>query len=75
MEHSNHSLQAMFVYSNPGSHPFISEGEKTYLKREIGQLERDKSMKNVPTPWAIIFTSAPVLSMLLAQVGFGHEHK
>lgn len=52
--------------SNPMNHPFITEKEKEYLKKEIGQLERSK--KQAPTPWKAILTSGPVIALVLIEV-------
>lgn len=58
----------MFLCSNnPENHPFISEREKNYLKRELGQLKRDKNLP--PTPWREMLTSAPMIALIFAQVG------
>lgn len=62
----NEYFQAVFAYNSPNVHPFISDDEKAYLKREIGSLERNKNIKNVP--WASILTSVPVFALLLAHV-------
>lgn len=48
------------------NHPFITEKEKEYLKKEIGQLERSK--KQAPTPWKAILTSGPVIALVLVEV-------
>ncbi|GAB0095292.1 putative inorganic phosphate cotransporter [Sergentomyia squamirostris] len=60
-------LFVVLCYSNPESHPFISDEEKAYLKEELGTLERDKNLP--PTPWRAIFTSGPMLALICAQVG------
>lgn len=54
-------------YSDPESHPFIKEDEKEYLRKELGKLERDRSLP--PVPWKWIFTSAPMLALICAQIG------
>lgn len=59
--------QVVLCYSNPESHPFISDEEKAFLKEELGSLERDKSLP--PTPWRAIFTSGPMLALICAQIG------
>uniref|UniRef100_A0A6B2ED52 Putative permease of the major facilitator superfamily protein n=1 Tax=Phlebotomus kandelakii TaxID=1109342 RepID=A0A6B2ED52_9DIPT len=60
-------LFVVLCYSNPESHPYITDEEKAYLKEELGTLERDKSLP--PTPWRAIFTSGPMLALICAQVG------
>jgi len=54
-------------YSDPESHPYISEKEKDYLRKELGRLERDKNLP--PTPWLAIMTNAPMLALICAQIG------
>uniref|UniRef100_A0A336K4P4 CSON011178 protein n=1 Tax=Culicoides sonorensis TaxID=179676 RepID=A0A336K4P4_CULSO len=60
-------LFTLLCYSDPESHPFIKDSEKDYLKRELGQLSRDKTLP--PTPWLLIITSAPMLALICAQIG------
>ncbi|XP_035775354.1 putative inorganic phosphate cotransporter isoform X1 [Anopheles albimanus] len=57
----------LLCYSDPESHPFISEKEKDYLKRELGTLERDRTLP--PTPWRYILTSVPMMALVCAQIG------
>ncbi|KAG4078473.1 hypothetical protein HA402_009185 [Bradysia odoriphaga] len=58
----------MFIcYSDPESHPFITDKEKDFLKKELGQLERDKTLP--PTPWKAILTSVPMMALVCAQIG------
>lgn len=52
---------------DPESHPYISEKEKTYLKNELGQLQRDPTLP--PTPWWAIVSSAPMIALVIAQIG------
>lgn len=65
-------LFEILCYKDPESHPFISDKEKAYLKRELNQLSRDKSIKK--TPWLRIITSVPMLALITAQIGhaFGY---
>lgn len=58
----------LICYSDPESHPFISDKEKDYLKKELGQLERDKTLP--PTPWRAILTSVPMMALVCAQVNY-----
>uniref|UniRef100_A0A182TKA0 Major facilitator superfamily (MFS) profile domain-containing protein n=1 Tax=Anopheles melas TaxID=34690 RepID=A0A182TKA0_9DIPT len=57
----------LLCYSDPESHPFISEKEKAYLKQELGTLERDRTLP--PTPWRYILTSVPMMALVCAQIG------
>jgi MFS transporter, ACS family, solute carrier family 17 (sodium-dependent inorganic phosphate cotransporter), other len=56
-----YGLQQFLCYSDPESHPYISDNEKNYLKRELKQLSRDKNLP--PTPWKSILTSVPMMAM------------
>jgi MFS transporter, ACS family, solute carrier family 17 (sodium-dependent inorganic phosphate cotransporter), other len=51
----------LICYKDPESHPFIKESEKDYLRREMGSLERDRSLP--PTPWRAVFTSVPMMAL------------
>lgn len=46
---------------------FISNEERTYLKKELGVLERDKDLP--PTPFKEILTSIPVWAIIISQSG------
>lgn len=56
----------LLCYSDPESHPFISDKEKEFLQKELGQLKRDKNTP--PTPWLAILTSVPMMALVCAQV-------
>jgi len=60
-------LFCLICYNNPESHPFITDREKNYLQRELGQLKRRSDLPS--TPWLAMFTSGPVLALLAAQIG------
>ncbi|XP_055326573.1 sialin-like [Sitodiplosis mosellana] len=53
--------------NDPGSHPFITEKELAYLKKEMGQTKRDDDTP--PTPWISILTSVPVWAMAIGLIG------
>ncbi|XP_055294900.1 sialin-like [Sitodiplosis mosellana] len=59
-------LFALICYNDPESHPFISKKELAYLELEIGQLKRHNNLPS--TPWKEIFTSVPILVLIIAQV-------
>lgn len=65
-------LQTVTCYSDPDSHPFISEKELNYLKTELGQTKRNNSLP--PTPWSMILTNVPVLALVVAQVDLKNEY-
>lgn len=47
------------------SHPFISDKERDFLKRELGEIER---ISLPPTPFKAILTSRVFIALLFAQV-------
>lgn len=58
----------MFICSkDPESNRFISSREKSYLRKEIGMLERDTSLPS--TPFKAILTSVPVWAIIISQTG------
>lgn len=61
------SLQILLCTSNPIDHPFITEREKIFLQKELGQLERSKTQASAP--WRSILTSWPVMALVVAGVG------
>ena len=56
-------------FKDPASHPYITEKEKAYLMKEIGELHRDDSLP--PIPWKLMFKSVPVIALVLSQIGHG----
>lgn len=64
--------QTLLCYSQPASHPYITDKEKDFLRKEMGQLGRDKSLP--PTPWIKIMTNMPMIALIFAQIGhsFGY---
>lgn len=54
-------------YSDPATHPCISEKELAYLQAELGQLKRDENLPG--TPWGAIVRSAPMYVLIAAQIG------
>ena len=59
-------MQFLLCYSDPKSHPFISDKEKDYLQREMGQMQMTKHKTTLP--WKSFLTSVPVWSLVMAQV-------
>lgn len=57
----------VLCYSDPQSHPFISDEEKLYLEKEMGRIERNKNLK--PTPWKQILTSKAIWALIIASIG------
>lgn len=57
----------MLCYNNPDSHPFLSDEERDYLRRELGQLKRRDDLPN--TPWRMMLTNPAMLALIAAQVG------
>lgn len=58
--------QTVTCYNDPESHPFITDKELAYLKKEMGQTKRNDNLP--PTPWRSILTSVPVWALVIAQV-------
>ncbi|XP_012262476.2 putative inorganic phosphate cotransporter [Athalia rosae] len=57
---------AIVCYSDPDSHPFISEKERKYLKESTYEHAHKKLP---PAPWKPILKSAPVWALVVAQIG------
>ncbi|CAH2014332.1 unnamed protein product [Acanthoscelides obtectus] len=55
----------LLCYSDPDSHPFISDKEKMYLKKELENVHRESPA----TPWRSIWTSTPLWALVAAQIG------
>ncbi|XP_044758925.1 putative inorganic phosphate cotransporter isoform X2 [Coccinella septempunctata] len=58
-------LFTLICYSTPEDHPFISDEEKSYLKKELDNVSKEK----LPIPWVAILTSIPLWALVCAQVG------
>lgn len=65
MSNVRNVLQSVLCYNDPQSHPFISEKEKNYLKRELGVVERNNLP---PVPFKAILSSPAFLALMFAQV-------
>ncbi|PVD36708.1 hypothetical protein C0Q70_03694 [Pomacea canaliculata] len=52
----------------PDKHKRISEAERNYIQRSIGDTPEDKEIS--PTPWRAIFTSAAVWACTVAMMSF-----
>ncbi|XP_022184753.1 putative inorganic phosphate cotransporter isoform X3 [Nilaparvata lugens] len=61
-------LWQFLCYSDPSSHPFISQSEKEFLlSKSVGQLKKRAELP--PTPWRSIMTSVPLWGLIIAQIG------
>lgn len=58
-------LWTMLCYSDPDSHPFITDKEKAYLKEQITNVRKDKKK----IPWRKILTNGPLWALVVAQIG------
>ncbi|XP_077285026.1 putative inorganic phosphate cotransporter isoform X2 [Arctopsyche grandis] len=58
-------LWVLLCYSDPMSHPFISDEEKKYLEEALG----GQRSKDVDIPWIAILTCVPLWALVCAQVG------
>lgn len=59
--------QCFICYNDPMTHPFITEKERDYLRRELGELKRRDDLP--PTPWKHILTCPAVIALIFAQIG------
>lgn len=63
-----HRIGQCFVcYNDPETHPFITEKERDYLRRELGELKRRDDLPS--TPWRQILTCPAVIALIFAQIG------
>lgn len=60
-------MQYFICYNNPDEHPFITDKEKEYLSRELGELKRRDDLPS--TPWRKILTCPAVIALIFAQIG------
>jgi len=58
-------LWVLLCYSDPSSHPYISDKEKDYLDRELANV----SSLKLPIPWQAILTSVPMWALVITQIG------
>ncbi|RZF46751.1 hypothetical protein LSTR_LSTR002614 [Laodelphax striatellus] len=54
-------------YSDPASHPYISQEEREFLTEKIGALKRKENLP--PVPWLKMATSVPLWALIIAQIG------
>nr|CAH7726652.1 unnamed protein product [Callosobruchus chinensis] len=60
-------IWVLLCYSDPDSHPFISDKEKMFLKKELENVHKESPA----IPWRQIWTSTPLWALVAAQ--FGHD--
>ncbi|KAK5640839.1 hypothetical protein RI129_009386 [Pyrocoelia pectoralis] len=58
-------IWTLLCYSDPESHPFISDNEKNFLRKELESVSSD----NKQIPWREILTSVPLWALVAAQIG------
>ncbi|XP_060522415.1 putative inorganic phosphate cotransporter [Cylas formicarius] len=58
-------IWVLLCYSEPDTHPFISDKEREYLAVELSGL----SDRKLDVPWKKIFTSVPVWALIITQIG------
>ncbi|KAK4874858.1 hypothetical protein RN001_014218 [Aquatica leii] len=58
-------IWTLLCYSDPDSHPFISDKEKEFLDKELASV----SNENKDIPWKAIWTSVPLWALVAAQIG------
>ncbi|XP_073974183.1 sialin-like isoform X2 [Rhodnius prolixus] len=54
-------------YSDPASHPYVSQKEKDYLQETLGCLKRKENLP--PIPWKAMVVSMPLWALIIGQVG------
>ncbi|XP_054286347.1 putative inorganic phosphate cotransporter isoform X2 [Macrosteles quadrilineatus] len=58
----------ILCYSDPESHPFISDAERDFLMgQSVGQTKKRQDLP--PTPWRHILSSVPLWGLIIAQIG------
>ncbi|KAF5285906.1 hypothetical protein FQA39_LY04367 [Lamprigera yunnana] len=55
----------LLCYSDPDTHPYISDDEKNFLRKELTGITKDRKA----TPWRAILTSIPLWALVVAQLG------
>lgn len=58
-------IWVLICYSDPESHPFISDKEKNFLRKELENVSSEKKA----IPWRGILTSVPLWALVAAQIG------
>lgn len=56
---------ALLCYSDPEVHPYISDEERDFLRKELGE----KRKEPLAVPWKAMFTSFPLWALVAAQIG------
>ncbi|GJQ72217.1 hypothetical protein Trydic_g3308 [Trypoxylus dichotomus] len=59
-------LWTLLCYSDPESHPYISDEERDYLRKELNEIATGKARI---IPWRAILTSVPLWALVAAQIG------
>lgn len=54
-------------YSDPASHPFITQEEREYLNESLGCIKRRENL--APTPWKQMAMSLPLWALVIGQIG------
>lgn len=62
------ALWLIFCYDKPDDHPFVSDSEKVYLKRTLGE-QADRKTSSVP--WIRMLTSMPLWALIAVHIA--HE--
>uniref|UniRef100_A0A1I8HZH4 MFS domain-containing protein n=1 Tax=Macrostomum lignano TaxID=282301 RepID=A0A1I8HZH4_9PLAT len=64
------ALWFLYVSEKPAEHPCISEAERNYIVDSIGD-HTDVDAQSCDTPWKSIFTSLPVLAVIVMEIAHG----
>uniref|UniRef100_UPI00358FA666 vesicular glutamate transporter 2 isoform X2 n=1 Tax=Myxine glutinosa TaxID=7769 RepID=UPI00358FA666 len=57
----------LLSFESPTKHPTITEEERTYIEKSIGESGRLISVTKFKTPWKKFFTSMPVYAIIVAN--------
>ncbi|XP_026677603.1 putative inorganic phosphate cotransporter isoform X3 [Diaphorina citri] len=63
------ALWMTFASSDPSKSTHLSDYERRYLLETMGHLKQKTKQNLPPTPWGKIATSAPVIGLIIAQIG------
>ena len=58
----------VFVFDSPQTHPWISTAERTFIERSVQRIDDELSSSD-SIPWRSIFTSLPLLAILITNCG------
>ncbi|KAK9497046.1 hypothetical protein O3M35_002058 [Rhynocoris fuscipes] len=60
-------IWCLTCYSDPASHPYVTQSEKDYLQEQLGCLKRKENLP--PIPWKSMVLSLPLWALIIGQIG------